>query len=168
MSMGVTKSGMQPRDKWIPWYIVAFFVVVCSVDGVMAYFAVSTRTGVVTEHHYEQGLHYNDIIVQAEKQTALGWTGDIEFVATNAEKTSGTLSFVLLDAHKMAVSGAKVTAKIVRPTQDGYDALLSLQETSAGNYMSALTLPMQGQWDIEVAVMRGDHKIQLNKRIVAR
>ena len=164
----VRNTGMQPRDKWIPWYFVAFFLVICSVDGVMAYFAITTRTGVVTEQYYERGLHYNDTVKQAEKQAALGWAGDIQFVASADSKMKGNLQFALNDRNANAIAGAKVTARIVRPTQDGHDEFLVLNELSAGQYASPLAFPMEGQWDIEVAVTSGENKFQLNKRLVIR
>jgi nitrogen fixation protein FixH len=164
----IKKSGMQPRDKWIPYYFVLFFVVVCSVDGVMAYFAITTRTGVVTEHYYERGLHYNDTIADANKQDVLGWGGEIRFVPSPDSVVKGDLHITLNDRQAKSIDGAKVTASIIRPTQDGHDVVVTLQPSKTGGYSAPVTFPMQGQWDIEIAAVRGNDKFQLNKRLVIR
>lgn len=161
-------SKMQPRDKWIPWYFVGLFVVVCSVNGVMAYLAIKTQTGVVTEHHYQKGLHYNQTIAQADKMAALGWEGEITFIPAPSSKTKGSLQFTLKDKDGAPVSGAVVTANIVRPTQDGHDQMLTLNMSDAGHYSSPLEFPLEGQWDVEIAVVRGEDKFQQTKRLVVR
>lgn len=160
--------GMTPRDKWIPYYFVAFFVVFCAVDGVMAYLAIKTQTGVVTEHHYEKGLRYNETIAQAEKMEKLGWKGSIRFAPDAGVVDKGTLSFSLNDPQTKPVAGAKVTAKLVRPTQAGNDEMIELKEAAPGNYQAAVAFPLQGQWDVEIAVLRGDDRFQMNERLVIR
>ena len=72
-------SNMSKNDRWIPWYFVAFFVVIAVVLVGMVTVAVRTQTGVVTEHPYEKGLAYNETVKQAEIQESLGWNGEISY-----------------------------------------------------------------------------------------
>lgn len=48
--------------------LLGFFLVVASVDGYFVYKALSTNTGVVVDNYYQIGLHYNEIIAQAQKE----------------------------------------------------------------------------------------------------
>jgi len=50
------------RDRIIPLYFVAFFVVIAIFDGIFVYLATSTHSGVVTENAYQKGLNYNQYI----------------------------------------------------------------------------------------------------------
>lgn len=161
-------SGMQPRDKWIPWYFVAFFAVVFAVNGFFAYKAVSTMPGVVETHHYEKGLKYNELIASAEKQAKLGWKCDVQFKASPDTKDvkNGKVQVVIVDAEGIALEKAQVQVVFMRPTQDGNDQRVTLKEVAAGNYETALTLPMTGQWLATVAVVKGDDKFTMNKRLI--
>ncbi len=48
--------------------LLGFFVLFAGVDTFFVYKALSTNTGVVAEHPYERGLHYNDILAEAKKR----------------------------------------------------------------------------------------------------
>lgn len=48
--------------------ILCFFMTFICVNVFFAYKALSTYTGVVDEHAYETGLHYNKIIAEAKKR----------------------------------------------------------------------------------------------------
>lgn len=153
-------TGMQPRDKWIPWYFVAFFVVLAILDGIFVYLAVSTQTGVVTEHSYQKGRDYNNVIAEVEQQEALAWHAEIAF-----DKASGQVTAALTDKTGQAISHADVTAYFSRPTQAGYD--FSEELTAQGNgYSKAVTFPLQGQWDVTIVAKDGDATYQQRERII--
>ena len=67
----------RPSDRWIPWYFVAFFILLISILVPMGIIAVRTNTGLVTESAYNKGLAYNASIRAEEAQKALGWHGDL-------------------------------------------------------------------------------------------
>lgn len=144
------------RDKMIPWYFVAFFLVLAVVDGAMVTLAVRTQTGVVTDHPYEKGLAYNRIVSAAEKQQLLGWKSDMTY-----EKK--TLIFTLLDAKGILVKPEKATAKIIRPTQDGMDFSVQLKDGKA-----QMTFPKPGLWEVHVQAEAGGIPYQHTKRIVVQ
>lgn len=148
-------TAMQPRDKLIPWYFVAFFVALAVVDGTMVTLAVRTQTGTVTNHPYEKGLRYNQVVAAAEHQNALGWKGEITFAAN-------TLNFHLYDAAGNPLMPDNATATFTRPTQAGMDFSVTLTKGKA-----AVTLPAKGLWEIRVYATRRDRHYQHAKRIVA-
>ncbi len=145
-------------DKWIPWYFVAFFVVLAILDGVFVYVASQTHTGVVSNNTYQEGLSYNETIKKSEAQDRLGWTADISY---NDE----TLKVRILDAFNAPLKGASVEAFFFRPTQDGSDFLIPLGEGTNGEYITSVqTLP--GQWDVRIYVTWQQTQFQAAQRII--
>jgi nitrogen fixation protein FixH len=163
MSMArVEDPGMTKRDRLIPWYIVAFFVVVAILDGIFVYLATSTHTGVVTERAYDKGIAYNETVAAAEAQKALGWQGDITLAADR------TLTFSLLGAEGQPLSGATVKAEFMRPTQAGMDFAVELSETAAGQYSASVDFPAEGLWDVRVFALEGEQDFQHHQRLVVK
>ncbi len=145
-------------DKWIPWYFVAFFVVLAILDGIFVYVATQTHTGVVSKNTYQAGLDYNETIKKSEAQDKLGWTTDISF---NDE----TLKVRLLDSFGAPLTDASVEAFFFRPTQDGSDFLIPLGEGANGNYITPVqTQP--GQWDVRIYVTWQQTQFQTSQRII--
>lgn len=50
------------------WYFLGFFAVFATVDAFFVYKALSTHSGVVAENSYEIGLHYNELLKEADKR----------------------------------------------------------------------------------------------------
>tara|TARA_Y100000590_G_scaffold252746_1_gene283828 strand:+ start:54776 stop:55288 length:513 start_codon:yes stop_codon:yes gene_type:complete len=126
-----------PKDKWIPFYFVIFFVVIAILDGFFVYMAVSTQTGVVTDHAYERGLNFNALLDETRSQPDLQET---------ALFNEGTLSWQLNDQHGAPITDASVQASIQRPVQDGYDFDIALTHQGGGLYSAHLDLPLKGLW----------------------
>ncbi len=147
-------SNLSRRDKLIPWYFVAFFVVLFLVDGTMVTIALRTHTGLVTEHPYEKGLAYNDTVQAEEKQKALGWKSDIRY-------ENGTLFFDVKDAAGKELVTDTATANFLRPTQAGMDFSAALKDGKA-----AVTFPAKGLWEVRVQATIGEQEYQHSKRIV--
>ena len=150
---------VKKSDKLIPWYFVAFFVVLAILDGIFVYLANSSHTGVVTDEAYQRGLEYNKTIAAAEAQEALGWTS--ETVLENDQLVS-----TLRDANGNALVGARVRAQFFRPTQDGHDFIISLTEVLDGRYVSSSLAAKPGQWDVRIFVEWKQQQYQKAQRIV--
>lgn len=150
---------MHPRDKFIPWYFVAFFAFVALVNGVMVWFAVNTQTGLVTEHPYEKGLAYNQVVDAERAQEALGWRGVVTFEGR-------LLTFALLERSGEVVMADRVTARFVRPTQAGMDFDVMLARAADGTWQAEVTPPHNGLWEVRVHAERGTDRFQQARRIV--
>jgi nitrogen fixation protein FixH len=143
------------RDKIIPWYFVMFFVVIALMNAVMITIAFRTHTGLVTEHPYEKGIAYNQTIEAAAKQAALGWSSTIAYA-------EGKLRFAVKDKAGAALSPEKTTANFMRPTQDGMDFSVVLNEGEA-----AVTFPAKGLWEVRVnSIIRGIHYQQTQRLVI--
>ena len=147
-------------DRYIPYYFVAFFLVIFIVLGTFTYLALSTHRGVVTDNAYQKGLEYNQTIASEEAQKLLGWSSTIQL-------DSDTLIFALSDANGNSIKGAKVIAYASRPTQAGHDIQVVLTPKGA-NYTSQLNLPFKGQWDIKVLATWKQQPYQTSKRIILK
>ena len=155
-----------PRDLWVPWLIVAGFVLVTLVNGILVYFAVSSFTGLQTEGHYQRGLDYNEVLADERTQDALGWTVGIDFQATGGGRTR--LSVRAADKAGEPLNDAGVTVRLVRPVQAGHDMDVTLAAADDGLYAADVELPLRGQWDILARIRHPSGNYSTAKRIVAR
>lgn len=147
---------MQPRDKIIPWYFVMFFVFIALVNAVMVTLAVRTNTGIVTDHPYEKGLAYNQVVEAEKNQQKLGWNGDIKY-------ENGNLYFSLRDKENKSLSPQKTIATITRPTQAGMDFTVELKDRK-----SPISFPVKGLWEVRVDATHNNVHYQQSKRIVVQ
>ena len=157
-------NNMQPRDRLIPWYFVAFFIFLTIIYTIMATIAIRTQTGVVAKHPYEQGLAYNKIVDASQKQEQLGWAGEIGFSA--GAGNSGKINFTIKDKSGASLKPENVIAKITRPTQDGMDFEVELAHEKSGAFASEVKFPLAGLWEIRIFVKDGDNNYQQSKRVV--
>lgn len=149
------------RDWWIPWTFVWAFLLLFVIDGILAYLAVSTNPGVVIDHAYERGLAYNTYLAEAEAQKALGWQSHITY-------ENGELHVILLDKAGQPLKGAKVSAQIIRPAQDGEDFGVEMEEKTAGVYTQAVKFPQLGDWNVRVSALWHDKPYKAMQELVIR
>jgi len=147
------------RDRLIPWYFVLFFVVIALVDGGMATLAIRTHTGLVTEHPYEKGLAYNEVVAAESRQEELGWKGEITY-------TAPLLHFTPSDRDGKILSIDHATAHIMRPAKEGMDFQVPLVRTDTGTWQAKLQFPASGLWEIRIFAAQGENPFQQAKRIV--
>lgn len=155
----MTTSTIDKRDKWIPWYFVAFFVGLAIMDGIFVYLATSTFTGVVTDQAYERGLKYNETVAAAEAQAELGWTSSATL------DQNGTFEFFLSDGPQ-GIVGAEVVAEFTRPTQSGVDFQRPLTGLQDGSYFAQVSFPLDGIWDVRVYVTWNQQQYQHSQRLI--
>lgn len=145
-------------DRWIPWLFVGFFAVVLIANGTLAYLATASFTGLQTDDHYRKGLAYNRVLAAERAQSVLGWSVSVDFTVLGTR--DGRLVVRATDRDGMPLEGAAVTARLIRPTQSGYDMEIDLAPAGGGAYTADLELPLRGQWDIrtQIAHRSGTHR----------
>jgi nitrogen fixation protein FixH len=154
----------KPIDKWLPWLFFLFFGVVLAVNGVMVYVAAASWTGLETKQSYIKGRDYNRTLEEVERQKALGWVGHL---STQPQAGGAVrIELTLADARKAAVAGASVTARIVRPTHEGHDLEIRMDDFGGGRYVGTVVAPLPGQWDLRVAARHPSGDFHLTRRIV--
>lgn len=132
---------VKKNDRWIPWYFVAFFLVIAILDGIFVTIAIKTQRGVVTENAYEKGLAYNSILQKAAKQKNLG-------LNQRAKYKNGLLSWYIHDKNGEPIQNAEVTANFFRPVQSGHDFKVELKQTSSGVFEARPAFPLPGAWTV--------------------
>lgn len=152
------------RSRWIPWLFAAVFGVVLSANGALIYFATSSFTGLQTEGHYQKGLEYNRVLEAARAQEALGWLVSVSFDPAGG----GQLQVRATDRTGAPLSGAAVTARLLRPTQAGHDTILTLEPGGDGIYQADLNLPLAGQWEVRTRIGHDTGVYRSAQRIMVR
>ncbi len=157
-------SSPQAGDyRWVPWAFVAFFAVIFAVLGGMVWLSLDGYTGLVTEQAYNKGLAYNKTIAAAQKQEALGWTGEI---TASPSPEGAAVSFLLRDSSGKPLDGAAAKLWMIRPTQAGFDVVSDLKPLGGGKYAAQVALPLRGLWDAKVSAVVGAESYQIARRLV--
>lgn len=147
-------STLSRRDRLIPWYFVAFFLVVFAVDITMATLAVRTHPGTVEDHPYERGIGYNKTIAAEENQEKLGWKADITLSGRD-------VSVVLRDASGKPIATKDMVVQCYRPSQQSMDRAVPFTQGKAS--LAALA---PGLWELRVFITAQGKSFQQSKRVV--
>jgi nitrogen fixation protein FixH len=150
--------------RWIPWAVALCFVVVFGVNGALAYFAVHSDPGLVTEHPFELGTGYNRVLDAGAAQDALGWRGTVEWLPDAARH--GTVSITVEDADGRRLAGLAMAARLVRPVEKRPPVELVLAETAPGRYAAQAAPALPGQWEVRVVARQGKQQVQFQQRIL--
>lgn len=148
--------------RFTGWHMLGvlslFFGTIISVNLTLAYFAVNTWSGLVVENSYVASQHFNEEQATARAHAELGWLAGIAYA-------DGRLSFSLADAEGKGIVSDNVTAKVMRPANEGYDVILQLVPAGGGHYVADQALDA-GQWVVEVFTDAGlDTPYRFAKRI---
>lgn len=152
-------------DKFIPYFFIIFFAIIFIADFSFVYIAKKNWRGVYTEGGYKKGKDYNKTIEAVKKQKKLGWKSELKYQKIG--KNIALLTACIRDKNGKKIQNAKLRAKIIRPTQGGFDFM---QDFIAKNkcYEAKVSFPLSGQWDIEIQAFKDDQVFQSVKRYVVR
>lgn len=161
------KSSYFANLRWVPWAIVAAFVVVFAVNGALVYFAAESWPGLLTDDPYTQGNHYNRVIAESQKEAALGWKVAVSFQA--AGHATGTVTVEGRDGAGAALEGLQLRGQAIRPVGVEEPPIpLSFRAEGDGRYVAEVRLPLRGQWDLYLVARRSDGAVfHTGRRIIA-
>lgn len=152
----------RPSDRFIPWYIVAFFVVQAVIFSWFVHLAHDSYPGVVTEKAYDKGLRYNDTIEKSLLQQKLGWSSTLD----GAYKDGWALvEFNLKDAHDKPLTDVAVTLWLVRPVKYGMDFSVEMKPSADGRFVAKTQLPARGLWELRVRAVKGTQDYQASRKV---
>lgn len=155
------KMAFLNKDKIIPWYFVLFFVFLLIVNIIFVTIATKTHPGVVQDNAYETGLHYNDIIKKYHTQKQLNWQTSLDF-------KNNQIILNLKDKDNQPITNATIQGLVTSVLNTPQEILVTLSPIGDGRYVAYTQFPHKGQWDIALAVLRGDKMMQIKKRVIAQ
>lgn len=160
--MSAVISAGRPRGRWIPWLFVGGFLVVCAVNGVMIWLALSSWTGLAANQPYDRGLAYNQNLEAAARQAKLGWRPALE---VRVGEAGGEVELALTDAGDRPVTDATAVVDFERPTFEGSDFVVELSPTAPGRYRARFDRPLPGAWNLHATIRRGEDLFVHEQRI---
>ncbi|WP_108681222.1 FixH family protein [Methyloceanibacter sp. wino2] len=143
--------------------LVIFFGIMFVANGLLVYYAVSTFSGGDRPNPYRSGLNYNETIAEAEQQAALGWSAKADY-----DKSAARVTLHFADSAEAPVTGLALSGKLVRPTVDSDDRVVTFREWREGVYVSDVTLD-PGNWILSVESAKqdgGSPVYRLKKRLI--
>lgn len=123
-----------------------FFAIVLAPNLLLAWFAVSTFSGLVVDNSYVASQGFDR---DRAAQEALGWTLQVEPDARN-----GVLRLGFTDTADRSVYPAALEVVVGRPTTTRNDIVLDLQRTPGGYVAAADLAP--GKWIVMVSALADD------------
>ncbi|MBZ0163830.1 MAG: FixH family protein [Notoacmeibacter sp.] len=148
--------------RFTGWHMLGmlglFFGTIIAVNLTLAYFAVHTWSGLVVENSYVASQHFNEEQEKARAHAELGWDAGVAY-------EDGRIAFFLADANGKGILSDNVTAKVMRPANEGHDVTVQLVPAGGGRYVADQVLGA-GQWVVEVFADAGlDTPYRYAKRI---
>ena len=143
--------------------IAAPFLVVFAVNGTLVHYALSSFSGLTSEHASDEGAHYNLALAAAKAQAERGWQVKVTF--TSAGGLKGRLDVDLKDRAGQPLSGADVVVGFMRPTRSGIDSHAKLAESDGGHYGAEVVVPLPGVWDVRLEVNHASGTYQKVERV---
>lgn len=130
--------------------MVAFFVIVASVNGLMMRLAISSMPGLDARNGYDVSQRYNAEIEAAAAQTERDW----HVAAQVSKRAYGTLVSADISASNLTpLVGLTVHAALEHPATRQLDRGLTLKETTPGHYEGLAPGLPPGGWTL---VLRAD------------
>jgi nitrogen fixation protein FixH len=142
--------------------LIGFFGVMLIVNGIFVYYAITTFGGGDTSNPYQKGLHYNDTIAEAARQSERGWTATLAYA-------DGRIALKLKDRQDQPVRGVRLEGSIGRAVTDSQDRNVELKEVDPGSYVAAIDLG-PGQWVVQLQseelAASGDPYYRMKQRLL--
>jgi len=146
-------------------YLLAFFGVVMSVNGVMIYEALSTMTGVDTDSAYQAGQMFERDVAMAKAQGSRHWRVDAQLTPSSS---GARLEVTAHDETGQPLTGMRAFAAFQRPTDRRLDRDIELVEDSPGRFQGSAEI-MAGQWDLVIELSRqGEQLFRSKNRVVLK
>jgi len=158
-----------PFKAWIPWLYVLMFIPVIAVNVLLVRLALSSNTGLVTDHAFDTGQSYNSVIAAGARQAELGWQSKVAILPVPQAEAPHRISVnvAMTDADGKPLTGLTLSGRIVSPVDPQPDAPVTLVETGGGQYREAVTLPRAGQWELQLLATGSAGQYAIVQRLAA-
>jgi nitrogen fixation protein FixH len=162
---------------WAPATIVAFFLVIATVDatiislanngmpgGLVGRILPEPRSGAeqVTSHfpgtvandYFKKEALFNRYLDRLAEQQARGWQVRQGWLGTPTLGRETVFQVKVTDADGRPVAGARVEGWFARPSDERQDRTVRLEAVEPGIYRARLALGLPGAWEVRLRVER--------------
>lgn len=159
-------AGKKEKGWWYPWIFIGFMGFVVAVNMALLFFATNTFSGLKTEQAFKKGINYNQALSGAQAQAALGWKIGISFTPEEGTPRRGRLLLNAADREGRALADLTVKAWLIRPTHQGFDTSMELENLGEGGYAATVTPSLPGRWIVRIHAYRGEDGFQMKQEIM--
>jgi nitrogen fixation protein FixH len=158
-----------PHKPWIPWLFVLVFIPVIAANVLLIRLALSSNTGLVTDHAFDTGQSYNAVIAEGARQEALGWHSllDVQPTPQPGAPHRITVTVTMTDQAGKPLSGLTIGGRVASPVDPQPDIDAVLVETPGGHYRQMISLPRAGQWELQLVAADGAAHYAIQQRLTA-
>lgn len=168
---------------WAPMTIFLFFVAIAVVDAIIisladkgmseefaarflpkprqADNAVSYFPGNVAHDYQEKEALFNTRMAQLEKQKHLGWKIRKGWLEKPVTGVPAIFKVVIEGPDGQLIEGAEINGIFLRPGNHKLDRPFALSPDGNGAYLTTLTLPAPGRWNLAMTILRGEDRYEL-------
>jgi len=160
-SNGLAARGRVLTGRAVLIWLLAFFAVVFTANGVMMKFAVDTMSGTEVDSAYRASIAFNAEAQAARRQDERGWR-----VSGNVARDGDSGAVVRVEARDKAgvpLTGLAFSAALERPTDKRADRRIALVELQTGLYGGKAVEVAPGQWDLVLEAERGGERLFVSK-----
>jgi nitrogen fixation protein FixH len=164
IDMQIKELTREPRvltGRAVLIWLVAFFAVVFTANGVMMKFALQTMSGTEVDSAYRASLTFNTEAQAARRQDERAWQ-----VSGHAARSADGGAVVRVEARDKAgvpLTGLAFSAALERPTDKRADRRMALAELQSGLYGGKAADVAPGQWDLVLEADRGAERLFVSK-----
>jgi nitrogen fixation protein FixH len=162
---------------WAPATIVAFFLVIATVDatiislanhgmpsGLVGRILPEPRSGAehVTSHfpgtvandYFKKEPLFNEHLARLAEQEERGWEVRQGWIGTPRLGSETVFQVKVLDGQGKPLSGARVEGWFARPSDERQDRMVRFEAVGPGIYQAPVALAMPGAWEVRLRVER--------------
>ena len=109
----------------------------------------SSFEGIVVEKPYEAGLAWD---AMNKRKAQLGWTVSLGKAPFRTGRNE--LQVAVFDRNNTLLADADVIVTLSRPSTRAYDKQYRTVRQTDGSYQAAVDIPLYGNWDVHIDVVR--------------
>lgn len=153
--------------KTVLVWLIAFFAVIFTANGIFIYLALGSFPGVAVESSYEAGQAYNQEIEAAREQAALNWQVASELLRSGEH--GGKLIVTAKDGRQSPLFSVDITAVLQHPAQEKADVEVFLSADGGGRYVGEVSDLPAGNWNLVLEIAQdGERKFRSENRVFVK
>ena len=155
----VSATAARSLWRWFPYYVAVGLGLVVLVNGGMVYTALRTFPGIAADGVFDRSNGYDQVLDDAKRQAALGWTVES---GIDAGRPVVTMS----DRAGRPINGLRIAGTARRPLGREAAVVIAFRATAPGRYVADRTLEARGQWELRLDAASGQQSFRATRRIV--